>query len=159
MFTYKTNRQIEYFGNLPVEGQATDNTGGWVRQGSGIFWGRFLWRNISICTPLEAQWRAGISGISCGMTWSLEGREKDEGKEGGRTDRSTCNEGGGSEGRARAPKSKRKPASEGKRKSIKKNVWIIIAAVRRGTNTQRDKAIAKPYQPSYNYLKLWNNPK
>lgn len=88
----------------------------WVGQaGKWNFWGRFLWRNISICTPLEALWRAGISGISCGMTWSLEGREKDEGKEGGRTDRSTCNEGGGSEGRARAPKSKRKPASEGKK--------------------------------------------
>lgn len=50
MFTYKTNRQIEYFGNLPVEGQATDNTGGWVRQGSGIFGAGFC-EEISVFVP------------------------------------------------------------------------------------------------------------
>lgn len=50
MYVHLQNKQTEYFGNLPVEGQATDNAGGWVRQGSGIFGAGFC-EEISVFVP------------------------------------------------------------------------------------------------------------
>lgn len=82
------------------------------------FWGRLWLEYQSICPPflscLSAR-KFGISGISCGMIWRLDGRKTKGKREAGQTDRAARNEGGGFKGRVWGLKRKRSSLGRGKK--------------------------------------------